>query len=267
MWIARRATFSSWADLEQTIMSVGWASASISWSFSSSPINSLNLSWAGRKIKKVETMAIFIIFPYLQSWFTSPSLLGAAQNDLDLFKRLQKFSKIDKKISSATSSVLSRHPWYLTEELIPIQHQPTCGGAHITGQKYWIPPSSQSEGLQAPPTLSNCRLLPAGLCWVSFSSSVQPLGDITYLPAWGWLDGATRLFHYCSSARESEPLERFLWTCSCSCNHCQWKDDKNWVIFPGACPCCWEAPKDVQNENKGRHEEAVLDICLHYIFC
>ena len=67
------------------------------------------LSW--QKKKKVETMAIFIIFPYLQSWFTSPSLLGAAQNDLDLFKRLQKFSKIDKKISSATSSVLSRHPW------------------------------------------------------------------------------------------------------------------------------------------------------------
>ena len=76
------------------------------------------LSW--QKKEKVETMAIFIIFPYLQSWFTSPSLLGAAQNDLDLFKRLQKFSKIDKKISSAASSVLSRHPWYLTEELIPV---------------------------------------------------------------------------------------------------------------------------------------------------
>ena len=76
------------------------------------------LSW--QKKKKVKTMAIFIIFPYLQSWFTSPSLLGAAQNDLDLFKRLQKFSKIDKKISSATSSILSRHPWYLTEELISL---------------------------------------------------------------------------------------------------------------------------------------------------
>ena len=139
------------------------------------------LSW--QKKKKVETMAIFIIFPYLQSWFTSPSLLEAVQNDLDLFKRLQMFSKIDKKISSATSTVLSRHPWYLTEELIPIQHQPTCGGAHITGQKDWIPPSSQSEGLQAPPTSSNCRLLPAGLCWASFNSSVQPLGDNTYLPA------------------------------------------------------------------------------------
>ena len=65
-------------------------------------------------------MAFFIVFPYLESWFCSPSLLRAAENDLKLFKRLQKFSKINKKISSATSTVLCRHTWYLTEELIPI---------------------------------------------------------------------------------------------------------------------------------------------------
>ena len=58
-------------------------------------------------------------FSYLESWFCSPSLLGAAEIDLKLFKRLQKFSKINKKISSATSTVLCRHTWYLTEELIP----------------------------------------------------------------------------------------------------------------------------------------------------
>ena len=58
-------------------------------------------------------------FSYLESWFCSPSLLGAAENDLKLFKRLQRFSKINKKISSATSTVLCRHTWYLTEELIP----------------------------------------------------------------------------------------------------------------------------------------------------
>ena len=64
-------------------------------------------------------MAFFIVFTYLESWFCSHSLLGAAENDLKLFKRLQKFSKINKKISSATSTVLCRHTWYLTEELIP----------------------------------------------------------------------------------------------------------------------------------------------------
>ena len=43
----------------------------------------------------------------------------AAENDMKIFKRPQKFSKINKKISSATSAVLPRLTWYLTEELIP----------------------------------------------------------------------------------------------------------------------------------------------------
>ena len=63
-------------------------------------------------------MAFFIVFPYLKSC-SAHLLLGAAENDLKLFKRLQKFSKINKKISSATSTVLCRHTWYLTEEFIP----------------------------------------------------------------------------------------------------------------------------------------------------
>ena len=56
---------------------------------------------------------------YLQTWLTSPSLTSAATNDLLLYKRLQKFKKIQKEVSSKTSSVLNRHTWYLTEELIP----------------------------------------------------------------------------------------------------------------------------------------------------
>ena len=42
------------------------------------------LSW--QKKKKVESMAFFIVFPYLMSWFSSPSLVGAAENDLNLFR-------------------------------------------------------------------------------------------------------------------------------------------------------------------------------------
>ena len=76
------------------------------------------LSW--QKKKKVESMAFFIVFPYLMSWFSSPSLVGAAENDLNLFRRLQKFSRISKKISSGASAVLQRHTWYLTEEMIPV---------------------------------------------------------------------------------------------------------------------------------------------------
>ena len=69
--------------------------------------------------KKVEKMSLFIIFPYLQYWFTTPSLTSAASNDLLLYKSLLKFSKVDKAVSTAAADKLQRHTWYLTEENIP----------------------------------------------------------------------------------------------------------------------------------------------------
>ena len=65
-------------------------------------------------------MSLFIIFVYLQSWFTSYLLYSAASSDLDLYKRLEKFAKIHKKLSTVGATVLQRHTWYLSEELIPI---------------------------------------------------------------------------------------------------------------------------------------------------
>ena len=70
--------------------------------------------------KKVEKMALFVIFVYLRSWFSAPALTSAATNDIDLYKRLQKFRTIHKKVSSTTSNLLQRHTWYLTEELISV---------------------------------------------------------------------------------------------------------------------------------------------------
>ena len=70
--------------------------------------------------KKVEKMALFVIFVYLRSWFSAPALTSAATNDIDLFKRLQKFRTIHKKVSSTTSNLLQHHTWYLTEELISV---------------------------------------------------------------------------------------------------------------------------------------------------
>jgi hypothetical protein len=54
------------------------------------------------------------------AWFTSPSLTSAAANDLELYRSLLKFKKIHTKISSKTCTVLNRHTWYLTEELISL---------------------------------------------------------------------------------------------------------------------------------------------------
>ena len=65
-------------------------------------------------------MAFFIIFVYLRSWFTASFLYSSANADLDLYKRINRFSKVDKKVADVAKSVLQRHTWYLTEELIPL---------------------------------------------------------------------------------------------------------------------------------------------------
>ena len=93
----------------------------VSWAMANEMSHCLCLVVTSRALSCVGDIHVLQMFvkPYVESWFCSPSLLGAAENYLKLFKRLQKFSKINKKISSATSTVLCRHTWYLTEELIP----------------------------------------------------------------------------------------------------------------------------------------------------
>ena len=77
-----------------------------------------DLHWQTKQ--KIDKMALFVVFVYLKSWFNAPSLTSAAENDLNLYKSLQKFKNVHKKVSSSTSTVLNRHTWYLTEELIPL---------------------------------------------------------------------------------------------------------------------------------------------------
>ena len=77
-----------------------------------------DISW--HKKKKLEKTTFFILFAYMESWFTSSFLFSAAQNDLLLHQRLIKFSKFHKKLSQVSLSVLQRHTWYLTEELVPL---------------------------------------------------------------------------------------------------------------------------------------------------
>ena len=75
------------------------------------------LHWQTKK--KIDKMALFVVFGYLIAWFTAPCLTSAASNDLILYNGGGKFKKIHKKISDKTSALLNRHTWYLTEELIP----------------------------------------------------------------------------------------------------------------------------------------------------
>ena len=81
----------------------------------------LDLHWQTKK--KVEKMSLFAVFVYMKSWFSAPCLTSAATNDLELYRRLLKFKTVHKKVSSTAASVLQRHTWYLTEELIPLSLQ------------------------------------------------------------------------------------------------------------------------------------------------
>ena len=71
-----------------------------------------------QKKKKVQKMALFVVFVYLRAWFTAPALVSAASNDICLFLSLQKFKSVDSKVSTITTAVLNSLTWYLTEELI-----------------------------------------------------------------------------------------------------------------------------------------------------
>ena len=78
----------------------------------------LDLHWQTKR--KVEKMSLFVVFVYLKSWFSASCLTSAANNDLELFRRIDKFKSVHKKVSAAAANVLQRHTWYLTEELVPL---------------------------------------------------------------------------------------------------------------------------------------------------
>ena len=50
---------------------------------------------------------IFIHHKDGSPWFNAPSLTSAAENGLNLYKSLQKFKNVHKKVSSSTSTVLT----------------------------------------------------------------------------------------------------------------------------------------------------------------
>ena len=77
-----------------------------------------DLHWQTKK--KIEKMALFVVFVYLRPWFTASGLSSAAQNDLLFCKSLAKYKKINTGVSSKTLAVLNRHTWYLTEDLISL---------------------------------------------------------------------------------------------------------------------------------------------------
>ncbi|KAL4103442.1 hypothetical protein QTP88_018819 [Uroleucon formosanum] len=61
-------------------------------------------------------ICIFIVRIYVKYWFSSPVAAFAPSLDLELFKNLILYKKIDPDISNITIKKLSGHLWYLTSE-------------------------------------------------------------------------------------------------------------------------------------------------------
>ena len=160
----------------------------------------------------------------MESWFTSSFLFSAAQNYLLLHQRLLKFSKFHKKLSQVGLSVLQRHTWYLTEELVPlslfsnnisieVQHSlaqkiSTLPASDHSIQKPSLPvitaksslpnyvdhaPQSCSPSLVSPTpsllSLTGDKILPTSKSRQQYQTSTQP--TILVKELWLWLRNST----------------------------------------------------------------------------
>jgi len=65
---------------------------------------------------KIHQFIQFVIFSYLQFWYTASNTTDAPNNDLMFWKRI--YAAKDKVIKNAALKALQNHTWYLTEELI-----------------------------------------------------------------------------------------------------------------------------------------------------
>ena len=77
--------------------------------------NYLDLSRA--EILKLIKVCEFIVFIYMETWFTAPLAISAPNNDMQFFKKLKKWETIDSSISKATVHKLKGHFWYISLEL------------------------------------------------------------------------------------------------------------------------------------------------------
>lgn len=58
----------------------------------------------------------FIVFVYIEAWYTSPLPAEAPNNDLQLVKNFEEFRSIDEEISSLAMKKIKNHLWYLSPE-------------------------------------------------------------------------------------------------------------------------------------------------------
>lgn len=77
-----------------------------------------NFQLSSEELKRLEVFCIFGTIFYLKNWLRTPFVTEAANDDLQFFKNMELFKKLDKQCSEAVLKKITGHTWYLSGELI-----------------------------------------------------------------------------------------------------------------------------------------------------
>ena len=69
---------------------------------------------------------LFIALVYIRPWITCTNSCDAPTNDLNLVRAVVTYRSISEAISTAAAKAISRHLWYLSEELVPLSLFSDC---------------------------------------------------------------------------------------------------------------------------------------------
>ena len=74
--------------------------------------------FASGQLEKIQRFVHFSIFVYVPWWMACPVASAAPRNDMMLWNTCYQYTNTDKLCATAATNALSRHLWYLTEELV-----------------------------------------------------------------------------------------------------------------------------------------------------
>ena len=160
--------------------------------------------------KKINNMSSFILHCYIRYWFTSPSLTGAASNDLKMYQDLTTFKRVSNDVSDACLPLLQVHTWYLTEECIPIAlcnpalETETCN--QLAREIRGLPPTSIQIRKTTLPSITSSSTLPDFVGPRSVPLFSQLKLDYTFLLAEDWRESIP--IALCNPALKTETCNR-----------------------------------------------------------
>lgn len=73
-----------------------------------------------REEKSLRDISLFATLLYTAAWISCPNPITAPSNDLRLLKSLLKYKEVNEVISAAATKALSRHLWYVSEEMVAL---------------------------------------------------------------------------------------------------------------------------------------------------